>query len=47
MTAQYQHEVGSAADVAPAAGGEPLIGVENIPPPEWAASGAHVAKAGL
>lgn len=56
---EYDRGVGMTRGAASGAGGtdgsrtetacnaESLIGVENIKPPEWAASGAHVAKAGL
>lgn len=47
MTLADQHDADTAiAPDLPAPDG-PLIGAENIPTPEWAAAGAHVAKAGL
>lgn len=46
MTLADQHDADTATNRQPTVHG-PLIGVENIPTPEWAAAGAHVAKAGL
>lgn len=47
MTVADQRDPNVATDLQEQADQGPLIGVENIPPPEWAASGSHVAKAGL